>query len=313
LTVILVVTHSTDLSADLVIRHLRNRRVDFLRLDTNRLGTPECHFSFEDGPTLRIDGRTIAQLDCGAIWARRFARPAAEHGLDVRYREFVRRENSVVMDAFLETAACFQMNPYMADRLAGNRLVQSQRAAAVGLTVPSSCVTQDVSETKAFLEQHPRTVIKALSFGRLTDGSDATAYPVAYTSVVSPDTDWSGLAVAPVLLQARVDGHFEWRVTTVGERVFSARTASQVGVDWRNQEAPPPFEIATLPVTAENALLALCRDSGIFYGAHDLIETPEGEFVFLETNPAGQWGWLEAALDLPIGKAIADELVVRHG
>lgn len=310
---LLVITHSKDLAADLVIRQLRKKHVDFIRLNTDRLGTPECHFGFDDGPRLTIDGRNILQSECAAIWARRFARTAIEHKLDARYREFVRRETGVAMDAFLETANCFQMNPYMADRLAGNRLIQSQRAAAAGLATPASLVTQDLAEVQSFLATHSSAITKALSFGRLTDGTDKTLDSVAYTSIVAPDTDWSGLAVAPVLLQAQVKGLFEWRVTTVGEKVFSARTKSQVGVDWRNQQAPPVFEAATLPSTTEHSLRALCRDSGIIYGAHDLIETPEGEFIFLETNPAGQWGWLEASLDLPIGEAIADELVAGHG
>src|SRR3546814_8793462 len=49
--------------------------------------------------------------------------------------------------------------------------------------------------------------------------------------------------------------------------------------------------------------------SGIVFGAHDLIEKHEGDFFFLETNPAGQWGWLEIHHGLQIGAAVASELV----
>jgi hypothetical protein len=37
--------------------------------------------------------------------------------------------------------------------------------------------------------------------------------------------------------------------------------------------------------------------------------TPEGEWVFLEVNPNGQWAWLQDETGLPIASAIADALV----
>ena len=37
------------------------------------------------------------------------------------------------------------------------------------------------------------------------------------------------------------------------------------------------------------------RALGILFGAFDFIVTPEGEHVFLEVNPAGQFLWVEEA------------------
>jgi glutathione synthase/RimK-type ligase-like ATP-grasp enzyme len=311
--VILIVTHSRDLSADLVIRHLNIAGARFLRLDTDALGTPECHFGFSDGPTLTCAGQTFAQSSVNALWARRFSLPTIHASLDPRYAEFVRRETGVLMDAFLETLSCHQINPYMADRLAGNRLIQSQRAAAVGLAVPATSASQDREKVRAFLRSFPRSIIKALSFGQLTKDPQDEAHSVAFASAVNIDTDWSGLSVGPVLLQQQIDARFEWRVTTVGDRIFAARTASTGEVDWRREKNRAQFEEAPLPRLVADMLFRLCHDSAIVYGAHDLIETHEGTFVFLETNPAGQWGWLEASLGLPIGAAIAENLMINHG
>ncbi len=44
------------------------------------------------------------------------------------------------------------------------------------------------------------------------------------------------------------------------------------------------------------------------YGALDFIVTPEGQHVFLEVNPAGQYLWVEAQTKLPITAALADVL-----
>ena len=36
------------------------------------------------------------------------------------------------------------------------------------------------------------------------------------------------------------------------------------------------------------------------YGAIDLIKDRNGNYIFLEINPAGEWAWLENDLGLPI-------------
>ena len=48
---------------------------------------------------------------------------------------------------------------------------------------------------------------------------------------------------------------------------------------------------------------------GLDYGAADLIVTPDGRYVFLEVNPNGQYGWVENMTGMPIGSAIADQLM----
>ena len=57
--------------------------------------------------------------------------------------------------------------------------------------------------------------------------------------------------------------------------------------------------------------MALVRRLGLRYGAIDLILTPEGDYVFLEINPNGQWQWIEEPTGLPITSALCDELTGR--
>jgi len=45
------------------------------------------------------------------------------------------------------------------------------------------------------------------------------------------------------------------------------------------------------------------------YGAIDLRLTPEGRYVFLEINPAGQFLYIEYATGQPIAAAIARKLI----
>jgi glutathione synthase/RimK-type ligase-like ATP-grasp enzyme len=49
------------------------------------------------------------------------------------------------------------------------------------------------------------------------------------------------------------------------------------------------------------------------FGCIDMILTPDGEYVFLEINPSGQWLWVQKKTGLPIAEAIADLLITRDG
>jgi glutathione synthase/RimK-type ligase-like ATP-grasp enzyme len=50
---------------------------------------------------------------------------------------------------------------------------------------------------------------------------------------------------------------------------------------------------------------------GLVYGAIDLRLTPDGEYVFLEINPAGQFLYIEGATGLPIAAEMARTLATR--
>jgi hypothetical protein len=53
-------------------------------------------------------------------------------------------------------------------------------------------------------------------------------------------------------------------------------------------------------------LVSLHRRLGLFYGAADLIQNDEsGQWTFLETNCAGEWGWLAAETGVAVTSALA--------
>jgi glutathione synthase/RimK-type ligase-like ATP-grasp enzyme len=63
-----------------------------------------------------------------------------------------------------------------------------------------------------------------------------------------------------------------------------------------------------LPPTVQTAVLDLQRRLGLSYGAIDMRRTPQGDYFFLEVNPAGQWLFVEVRTGQPISQAVADRL-----
>jgi glutathione synthase/RimK-type ligase-like ATP-grasp enzyme len=64
-----------------------------------------------------------------------------------------------------------------------------------------------------------------------------------------------------------------------------------------------------LPSAIQAKLLALMDRLGLVFGCVDIILTPAGEYVFLEVNPSGQWGWIEDKTGMPITSALVDLLL----
>lgn len=99
----------------------------------------------------------------------------------------------------------------------------------------------------------------------------------------------------------------------IGNRVLSCRIDSQASertkIDWRHYDLDRVEHLEVeLPRSVSNSILRFMQRVNLRYGAIDLIETTGGEFVFLEVNPSGQWGWIADLAGLPIADAVADML-----
>lgn len=118
------------------------------------------------------------------------------------------------------------------------------------------------------------------------------------------------LKLCPVILQSYIPKRLELRVTVVGDNVFACAIHSQdsdrTKHDWRKYDfVNVKHEVFELPQYVKDRLLACMRTWGLKFGAIDMVITPNDHYVFLEVNPAGQWGWIEDLTQLPIAEAIA--------
>lgn len=98
----------------------------------------------------------------------------------------------------------------------------------------------------------------------------------------------------------------------VGEHSFAvAIHAASVGtqVDWRTDYDALSYEVVDCPADIVDRARAFLSAAGLSYGAFDFVVSADTEeYIFLECNAAGQWGWLAEECRLPIAEAIADEL-----
>ncbi|GAA2692766.1 hypothetical protein [Streptomyces lunalinharesii] len=115
------------------------------------------------------------------------------------------------------------------------------------------------------------------------------------------------MTATPHLFQAQVPKIADVRVVIVGPKVFAIRIDSDL-LDWRADYSALTYTPMTLPADVERALIAHLDHFGLASGSFDLCITPDGDLRWLELNPNGQWGWLEAETGLPLTQAFADLL-----
>jgi len=116
-----------------------------------------------------------------------------------------------------------------------------------------------------------------------------------------------------VIFQELVAAECDVRVTVVGGRLFAtAITVPPSGyqLDYRMELARARIETTQLPEETQARIGALMQRLGLLYAAIDLRRTSDGEHVFLEINPAGEWLFAEHGGGQPITAAMA-ELLIR--
>lgn len=312
---VLLVTASYDLAPMYVGAALERRGVPFFRLDTDRFPS-EVHASFDPQRGLTIyDGDTrVSQREIKSVWYRRNVAPNLPADLDDGISEFCEREAKMFLEGALATLPTQRwLSPPQAIWLAEHKPYQLATAAQLGFTLPRTIVTNDEVAAKG-LALEERLVAKAVSSGYIkgTDGNRAI-----FTSALASDDieDLSGLVLAPVIFQEKVVKSSDIRVTVVGNDVFAAEILSQgresSKVDWRATDDPDlEHRPHVLPSSLARLCLSLVSGLGLAFGALDFALTRDGNYVFFEINPNGEWLWLEDQLGQPISDRIAAWLCV---
>ncbi|WP_331766386.1 hypothetical protein [Embleya sp. NBC_00896] len=305
---VVVVAAENDLTADLVMSHLDGRAA-VVRLDPGRLRADievtGHHTAGHWHTTLRHGGTgVILDENCAVYW-RKPTRPdafaAAE--ADERWRA---DENTTALLGLLRSRPlkvwCNDPTTVAASRLKPTQLAA---AAAVGLAVPDTLLTCDPAAARAFITNHDdRVVVKALT------QRHTTFIP---TTHIRLDDDLSGIAGTVHYLQSLIpDRAFDARVTVVDDRVLTAAITTDGELDWRvAPDGACHYEPITAPPRIERACVEHVRALGLTYAALDLIVDHDGRWTYLETNCAGEFGFIQTHTDLPIAQEIAALLI--HG
>lgn len=318
--VILLLTHSGDyFTVDRVAQALDRRGARVFRFDTDRFpGEVKLSAKFTSSETshlLEDRGNVLQASEVRAVWARKFWQPRLADDLDPTFHDSCVRESTAAVQGFLDGLNSARwINEPLRDLAAENKLWQLRIALEVGLKVPRTLVTNDPERMRSFFaEVDGQMVAKLLTPLSISmDGASAFVYTSAVTKADLADGEM--LRYSPMAFQERIAKACELRVAFVDGQFFTgaidASGSVRGQVDWRlSSPDETKWQRTEVPDSLAVALKTMMAKLGLVYGAIDLIRTPEGEHVFLEVNPGGEWGMLERDLDYPISEAIAVALL----
>jgi len=303
---LLILTSDKDLTADFLIVELINRGLPYFRLNAEALTTTDFTFSVAENHirrALALGPRSVDLDDINAVWYRRAIQPSPIPELPPAERMFVAGELRHLATGLVLNPNIIWVNPIDRVSVAEHKLYQLQVARQVGFHVPRTLVSCDPMKLKTFADGNKAgTICKPIFHGMFVD--ESACYSV-YTRRVTPESiDAESVKSCPVLLQEEIPRSADVRATFIGPKCFVADiTGDPSLVDWRDPSLSVRYAESNLSDNVQAKCRAMLAELGLLYGAFDFLRTPDGDLVFLEVNPTGEWAWLEDRLGFPIREA----------
>lgn len=311
--IVLILSEVEDVHAQAVMAALSAQGARAELVDLSEFPTRlALSMAFESGRRrfeLRRRGSTALDLNTvHAVWWRRPQLFRPPPGMDPAHQRFALSESATAFQGLYQSLDAYWINIPSRDSVAHHKPYQLALAQKIGLEVPPTLMTNDVEEAHAFWRQHDGEVIYK-QFLALPDTWRETRRLGPQEQAVA-----DSIAIAPVIFQRHVAAVADIRVTAIGGRLFAAAT------DVREAEYPQDVRMNLdakyvaheLPAEIARLLGELMNRLGLVYGAIDLRLTPEGRYVFLEINPAGQFLYIERATGQPIAAALAQTLLEKR-
>ncbi|MBY0585643.1 hypothetical protein K2X85_00595 [bacterium] len=312
---LLILSNSEDVTADYLASVLARSDIEFVRLDTDTV-LQRATFAYEAGsPMLCVDGVWYPPSRFSNVWYRRPERlkhPQIDNS----------PEGRLVLDEWAEALEGFLaiieepkwINHPSRNVRASHKIEQLTRAASLGLTVPDTLVTQEPDRLSAFFARHAgRVIVKPMASGYV-ERPEGERDSLIYTNRVSDAhlADLDDLRGCPTMFQRFIDKQCDVRITIVDGRHHAVGLTAQEPDGSqrcdirRNNMDDVIYQPVALTDEVRLRLESLVASYGLRFAAIDMAVTTDGEWVFFEVNPNGQWAWLDLAGAANIAASFVD-------
>lgn len=193
------------------------------------------------------------------------------------------------------------VNPPEHGSVAQLKTFQLHAARASGLAIPKTLITNNSARVRQFVATTPTAIYKPAMGGSLCRPLDADAL-----------SRLEAISVSPVIFQEKIEGR-AIRLTIIGEELVSAVAIPSSTLDYRADpqyaDGRQTYEPVPIPIPLLDACLRLMRSCGLVFSGIDLIQKPDGAFVFLEANSSPLYLDIEQKTQAPITAKLADYLL----
>ncbi len=195
-------------------------------------------------------------------------------------------------------------------RASAHKPGQLAAATQAGLRVPASFLGNSLTHARRWAAGVGGSLVcKPIAAASLTlPDAPPTMLP---TRRVEPAELDESFELTAHYLQEWVPKRHEIRLTVVGQHMFPVAihaSSTKAKVDWRSDYDALEYEPVAIPDDVAAGVRHFMAAYKLNYGAFDFAVRPDGQWVFFECNPAGQWQFIAKATNLPIAEAHASLL-----
>lgn len=309
---VLVLSEDYDPSVDRVVRALGELAIPVFRADLGWFPQRLTVDAELDGNRwvgiLRTPDREVRLAGLRSVWYRRPTAFSFPQRLPRARREHAEREARFGVGGVLASLPVTWMNHPQRDADHAYKPRQLALAARCGLQVPRTMVTNDAAAVRRFAGSVEHgMVIKALASNILYEDGQRK---VGHTHKLTDDdlAELDGVELTAHQFQEWIPKSHEVRLIVVGEELFAVgihTTDPAALIDWRADYDALTYSTSDVPAGVASGVRAFMTASGLNFSALDFVVTPDGRWVFLESNAGGQYGWLTSTLGTAVSDAIA--------
>ena len=313
---ILIISSKEDSHAMAILTYLKNKNETVYLLDLS-LFPQDSHISIksnnkgEHNYIFSTKDIEINLSQCHVIWWRR-PQPFQIHPNITEHEDmnFIYRECHATFSGIWAALNPFWINNPIQEEEASKKIYQLNLAQKLGFIIPDTCITNDPTQAKQFISFHNKEGVIYKPFSGTEETWRETRLLKEEEHRLLDNVKYS-----PVIFQEYIQAEADLRITIVGKDIFTAAiytNHASYKVDFRMVMNEATMEVFELPKKIKTLLLKLMDKLGLIYGAIDMRLRPNGDYVFLEINPSGQWLFVEDGTGLPITKTFAELMIQKN-
>ncbi|MCG8573887.1 MAG: grasp-with-spasm system ATP-grasp peptide maturase [Flavobacteriales bacterium] len=315
---ILIISSEEDACTSLVIDWLLFYKKKFLRISAkDKIDIVHMDVDDFDNTQFVLKGTNYRIADFSHVWYRRsfliLKKTEKVNFSDRILTDTINGqlldERIVIRDFFLRELKKRSLNSQLDNDL--NKLEVLASCRKFGLKTPKTFVTGDKKSLLGFKLKYGELIVKNCTPGMLIKNDE---HHLGSGTMLLTDEILEQLPdkFYPMMFQTEINKAFELRVFYLNGDCYSSAIFSQndekTKIDFRNYnfERPnrtPPFR---LPGSFAKKITGLMEELKLNSGSIDLIVTTEGEFVFLEINPVGQFFQVSYPCNYYLEKRVAE-------
>lgn len=326
---ILILSNSRfESSTDSVCEWLINLNADFFRLNIDEFFSNKYRIYFDiDNDFIKITNTQINKAvnlnDIQVVWCRRKSEKSFNTIIDnisddhitynrIVFARFMSMERNTFLKTLLKKIEKNKWFDYYETINDINKIEVLQLAKKVGLRIPKSFITNYSESFPEYGLNEEDMITKPIFEATGFIGNNGSY--ITHTKQLHKRNRMPSY-FTPSLMQAKINKKYELRIFYLDNKFFAmaifSSSNSKTQLDFRAYDFKKPNRTVPydLPINIKKALKDLMNKLNLYNGSIDMIVDTEGNYIFLEVNPIGQFGMVSLPCRYNIEKEIAMFLI----